>query len=71
MKLTNEQFEILDHTLNRAARRMFCGDSEDMRILVEKGLMKSAGKAPFCPDEYFTITKKGEELYIKQRAAKG
>jgi len=54
--MTKEQFEILDHTVHRAAHRMFCGSSPAMQELVELGYMKSAGRKSFVPDEYFTIT---------------
>ena len=53
-----EQLEILKHT-NRNGR--FCGDSRDMQALVAKGLMRSLGKAAWCPDEYFQITGAGRE----------
>jgi|688.fasta_scaffold432101_2 hypothetical protein len=59
MNLTTEQIAILDHTTYRAARGCFCGDSPDMQVLVAAGLMKSAGRIPICPDEYFRITLEG------------
>lgn len=57
--LTSEQVAILDHTVNRAARGLFCGDSDDMQILVKHGLMRSAGRVSWCPEEYFRITDLG------------
>ena len=62
MKLNKEQLEIMSHTSSRAAGGLYCGDSSDMQILVENGLMISAGRKSFVPDEYFRITKKGEEV---------
>ena len=59
MNLTKEHVEILKHTAYRAARRMYCGDSPEMRELAEAGYMRSAGTAAWCPDEYFTITPNG------------
>ncbi len=58
-ELTKEQIAILDHTKHRTANGLYCGDSPDMQILVEKGLMYSSGKRSFCPDEYFGITVTG------------
>lgn len=57
--LTNEQIAILEHTMRRAPGGLYCGDSKDMRVLVIKGFMTSAGRKSFVPDEYFRITKKG------------
>ena len=65
--VAGEQLEILKHT-NRNGR--FCGDSPDMRALVAKGLMRSLGKAAWCPDEFFQITGEGREA-IKLAAAMG
>jgi len=59
MKLNREQLDILDHTEHRAAYGLFCGDSPDMQELVKDGLMVSAGRKSFVPDEYFRITGKG------------
>ena len=61
MKLNAEQIEILDHTRNRAAYGLYCGDSPDMQKLVELGLMEYAGKKSFAPDPYYRITHKGIE----------
>jgi hypothetical protein len=60
-ELNREQLCILDHTVHRAANRMYCGDSPDMQVLVAAGLMKSAGRKSFVPSEYFTITPEGYE----------
>lgn len=62
MDLTKEQFAILEHTAHRAARGRYCGDSPDMRVLVAAGLMTSAGKAKWCPDEYFSLTQAGLDV---------
>jgi len=65
MELNSEQVAILDHTSSRAARGFYCGDSPDMQKLIEAGLMVSAGRKSFVPDEYFRITAAGyEELRI-------
>lgn len=58
-ELTAEEISILDHTANRAANGFYCGDSEAMQSLVSAGLMESAGKVAFCPDEYFRMTEAG------------
>ena len=63
MKVTHEQWCILDHTLTRAANRRYCGDSPAMQWLVKRGLMTSLGKTGWCPDEFFTITGKGREAH--------
>ena len=57
--LNREQIAILDHTEHRAARGLYCGGGKDMDALVALGLMESAGRAAWCPDEYFRITGKG------------
>lgn len=59
MNLTKNQIDILEHTRDRAAGGFYCGDSEDMRALVALGLMESAGKKSFVPDEYFKMTRAG------------
>ncbi len=61
MKLNSNQIDILDHTVHRTANGLFCGNSDDMRELVELGLMVSQGKTGFCPDEYFCITVTGQK----------
>jgi len=61
-KVTQNQINILNHTFYDAANRFYCGDSEDMQILVKLGLMESAGRKSFVPDEYFTITALGIEF---------
>lgn len=58
-KLTWYQYDILDYTMNRAANRHFLGDSENMRVLVGLGLMKSVGHKSFVKGEYFEITRAG------------
>lgn len=63
MKLTKEQWSILDHTLHRAANRRYCGDSPAMEGLVRRGLMTCLGKASWCPDKFFTITGAGREAH--------
>jgi hypothetical protein len=61
MELNREQLAILDHTAHRAAGGFYCGDSPDMQALVAAGLMESAGRKSFVPDEYFRMTGKGRE----------
>lgn len=61
MTLNNEHHAILYHTMNRAFGRLYCGDSTEMQELVQAGLMVSAGKKSFAPDEYFTITYEGKQ----------
>ena len=61
MTLSKEQLAILNHTAYRAAGGLYCGDSPDMQGLVAAGLMVSAGKKSFVPDEYFRITGEGRE----------
>jgi len=61
MSITKNQREILEHTAYRAAGGFYCGDSDDLQELVRLGLMESAGKKPFVPDEYFKLTGKGRE----------
>lgn len=61
--LSQEQREILDHTLHLASRGLFCGDSPAMQELVAAGWMASAGRVSWCPDEYFRITAAGREAW--------
>jgi hypothetical protein len=63
MILTGEHLAILDHTVQRAARGLFCGDSPAMQDLVAAGLMESAGRVAWCPDEYFRITAAGRQAW--------
>jgi len=61
MKLTNEHRDIMEHTRDRAAQGLYCGDSPAMQELVAEGLMLYAGKKSFVPDKYFSLTSKGRE----------
>lgn len=61
--LSQSQLGILDHTLHCASLGLFCGDSLAMRELVAAGLMESAGRVAWCPDEYFRITAAGREAW--------
>ncbi len=58
-ELTREQIAILDHTVKRAAGGLYCGSGKDMDVLVAAGLMQSAGRKSFVPDEYFRVTSAG------------
>lgn len=62
--LNREQLAILDHTAHRAAYGLYCGDSPDMQKLVADGLMVSAGRKSFVPDEYFRMTSKGRDAML-------
>ncbi len=70
MKLTQKQWDILDHTAHRTARGFYCGNSEDMQTLVRLGLMVSAGWKSFVPDEYFKLTSAGRKTLKSQRIVK-
>ena len=61
-QINQNQREILEHTLYRAAGGYFCGGGQDMEDLVLKGLMEYAGKKSFVPDKYYKITGKGKQL---------
>ncbi len=50
---------ILRHT---AKNRRYCGETPEIRTLVNKGLMKSVGRVEWCPDEYFALTERGCDL---------
>ena len=61
MTLTREQVSILDHTLRRASvPGHYCGGGPDMDVLVAAGLMESAGRVSWVPDEYFRIRPAGK-----------
>lgn len=69
--ITANQFDILDHTQHNAAGNCFCGDSDDMQVLIRLGLMRLVGKKPFVPDPYFTITRAGvTQLTIERNSKK-
>lgn len=73
-ELTNEQ--RLYHTEHRAAGGFYCGGGKDMDALVAAGLMQSAGRKSFVPDEYFRITAAGRSALRQatqpdERKAKG
>ncbi len=55
--LNKEQIAILDHALKNGR---YCGSSEDMDVLCEKGLMKYIGRLTMIPDPYYGITREGK-----------
>ncbi len=57
--LTREQFEILHHTVTRAAGHRYCGGGKTMDQLVAMGLMEYLGTPSWCPDPFYGITTKG------------
>ena len=65
-KLSPEQAAILSHAAHRSPHGLYCGDSPEMQYLVKRGLMKSKGRVPWCPGEYFKITAKGQQLAPNQ-----
>ena len=67
--LSPEEFDILYHTEHRAAGGVYCGAPKAMEALVAAGLMESAGRKPFVPDEYFCITAAGREALRTARRA--
>jgi hypothetical protein len=56
-----EMRQIMEHTARRAANQHYCGDSYEMRVLVQQGLMKPIGRKSFVPDPYFTLTAEGHQ----------
>lgn len=60
--LEEEHVEIIKHTFLRAAGGRYCGGSREMEKLVTAGLMVCVGKASFCPDEYYQLTRAGTYL---------
>ena len=67
LQMTTEEFDILDHTIHRAAGGFYCGEPEAMKSLVERGLMQYAGRKSFVPDKYFSITPAGRREYQKHK----
>lgn len=61
------EYEILDHTIKRAANHSYCGSDNDpwMKRLVEKGFMRRLGRPSWLPegDAYFTVTPEGREAH--------
>ncbi len=66
MDLTKNQLDIIDHTMHRTANGLYCGNSDDMQVLVKSGLMGAQGTTGFCPDEYFYVTPKGKKVFAEQ-----
>lgn len=62
-QIKTEHIEIMKHTRDGAANGLFCGDSEEMRELVEAGLMEYTGRLAWVPDKYFKLTKKGQFFF--------
>ena len=58
-KLSPLHIDIMRHTRDRAAGGFYCGDSPEMQELVAWGLMESAGRKSFVPEEYFRLTHNG------------
>ena len=67
IEFTKEHIGIIEHTVSRSAGGRYCGDSPEMKELIIAGLMESAGKCGFVPDEYFCITAKGQR-YLDSRS---
>jgi len=65
--VSKREFDILDHTINRAANGLYCGDSDEMKRLVQAGLMECAGRKSFVPEPYFRITASGREAWKANR----
>lgn len=57
--LNKEQKDILEHTAKNH-QGLYCGGSRDMDFLCANGLMESAGRKSFVPDEYYRITGEGK-----------
>jgi hypothetical protein len=62
LELTQNQMNILEHTAYRAAGGFYCGDSTNMQVLVNRGLMVFAGGKGFVNDDYFKLTDLGRQL---------
>lgn len=65
-----EQAAILYHTAHRAAGGFYCGGGKDMDALIAAGLMQSAGRKSFVPDEYFKITPAGRAALFKAKGSR-
>jgi hypothetical protein len=66
-RLTEKHMAIMEHTQNRAASGLYCGDSPEMQDLVRWGLMAYAGRKPFVPDSFFQLTSKGREFLTNRK----
>lgn len=66
MKMTEEEYQILDHTINNTAKLRFCGDSVEMQNLIKHGLMTYFGRFPVVPQKYFTVTDAGIKMWFKE-----
>ena len=63
--LLKEEYEILKHAREN---EWYCGGSQDMDNLIDKGYMKFVGVKSFAPDPYYKLTAEGRRFlgeYIK------
>lgn len=65
--VNREQVEIMKHTLI-CPGHLYCGDSEDMQDLIQRGFMEFAGRKSFVPDPYFRITPAGNQFLLNRPA---
>lgn len=68
--LTQQQRDILHHTMHNASGGRFCGGGSVMDSLVAAGFMRSLGRVSWCPDEYFGITEDGRKALAVAEASR-
>ena len=54
--LTKEEYEILKHVRKN---ELYCGGSQEMDMLIDKGYMEFVGVKSFAPDPYYKLTVEG------------
>ena len=64
--LTNNEYQIIDHTLTRAANKAYCASENNVKTLVEKGYMYKHCEMDYVPEPYWCVTKEGKDAYIKE-----
>ena len=57
--LLKEEYEILKHAREN---EWYCGGSQDMDNLIDKGYMKFVGVKSFAPDPYYKLTAEGRRF---------
>ena len=57
--LTKEEYEILKHVRKN---ELYCGGSQEMDMLIDKGYMKYCGVKSFAPDPYYKLTAEGKRF---------
>jgi hypothetical protein len=64
--ITNNEYQILHHTLTRATNNAYCSNESTVKSLIDKGLMQFHCKLSYVPEPYWTVTDKGKKEYLTE-----